>query len=115
MRTYTPLWNKYRPAILKMMVDSLETPQEYKLSAHEFKAMNSKQKGGYNFTLQIWKGRASNNIKSSVVAQDLLGILQLSRKASELIDEAPYEIALDKQFVLHVSKMKEKEQEQEQA
>jgi hypothetical protein len=107
MKIYTPVWNKYRPAILKMMMDSLDAPQEYKLSGHEFKAMNAKQKGGYSFTLQVSKGKAINNIKGSVIAQELLEILQLSKKASELIAEAPYEISLDKNFVLHIYKMTE--------
>jgi hypothetical protein len=107
MKTYTPVWNKYRPAIVRMMVDSLNAPQSYKLYAHEFKAMNDKQKGGYNFVLQVSKGKAINNIRDCVIAQELLEILQLSRKASELIDESPYEITLDKQFVLRVSKMTE--------
>jgi hypothetical protein len=105
MNTYTPVWNKYRPAILRMMVDAQNEPQEYKLSAHEFRALNSRQKGGYNFTLQVAKGKALNNIKESNVAQDLLAVLQLSRKGSELIEEATYEIAMDKQFVLHVNKL----------
>jgi hypothetical protein len=107
MKVFTPVWNKYRPAILKMMLDSLDSPQQYKLSAHEFKAMNARQKGGYTFVLQVSKGRAINNIRGSVIAQELLEILQLSRKASELIEEAPYQITLDKQFVLHVSKIAE--------
>lgn len=104
-RIYSPIWNKYRPAILKMMLDAAAEPQQYKLFAHEFRALNLKQKGGYNFTLQVSKGRAINNIKDSVVAQDLLDVLQLSRKASELIEADPYEITLDKQFVLRVNKM----------
>src|SRR5687767_9117134 len=102
MKTFTPVWHKYRAAIVRMMVDSIETPQEYKLSAHEFKALKSNQKGGYNFVLQLSKGRPINNIRGSVIAQELFEILQLSRKASELIEDAPYEISLDKQFVLHV-------------
>jgi hypothetical protein len=105
MKMYVPIWNKYRPAILKMMLDSAETPQQYKLSSHEFRAMNAKQKGGYSFVLQVAKGKAINNIRDSIIAQELLEILQLSKKGSELIEEAPYEIILDKQFVLHISKM----------
>lgn len=105
MKIYTPVWSKYRPAILKMMLDSAETPQQYKLSAHEFRALNSKQKGGYNFVLQVSKGKSINNIRDSVIAQELLGILQVSKKASELTEEAPYEISLDKQFVLRISKI----------
>ena len=104
-RTFSPIWNKYRPAILKMMLDAAEKPQQYKLSAHEFRALNQKQKGGFNFTLQVSKSRALNNIRDNVVAQDLLDVLQLSKKASELSEAAPYEIVLDKQFVLHINKM----------
>lgn len=105
MKMYTPVWNKYRHAIVKMMIDSLASPQEYKLSEHEFKALNSKQKGGYAFVLQLSKGKAINNIRDVVIAQDLLEILQLSRKASELSDDTAYQIQMDKQFILHVSKM----------
>jgi hypothetical protein len=103
MRTYSPVWNKYRPAILKMMLDAANAPQQYSLSAHEFRALAAKQKGGYHFILQVSKGRAINNIKDSVVAQDLLEVLQLSKKASELSETAAYEISMDKQFVLHVN------------
>jgi hypothetical protein len=107
MKTYTPVWNKYRPAILRMMIEAHESPQEYKLYAHEFKALNAKQKGGYNFNLRISKGKAINNIRDSAIAQDLLEILQLSKKASELVEESPYQIVLDKQFVLHISRITE--------
>lgn len=102
---YTPIWNKYRPAILQMMVAAAEGPQEYKLSAHEFKGMNPKEKGGYSFTLLAHKGRAQNNIKNSIVAQDLLSVLDLSRKASELMAVDHYEFKMDKQFTLSVTKM----------
>lgn len=104
-RIFTPVWNKYRPAILKMMIDSGESPQVYKLSPHEFKAMNAKQKSGFNFVLQVSKGKAINNIRDSVIAQELLEILQVSPKASELTEQASYQIEMDKQFVLHITKM----------
>ncbi len=104
-KIYVPLWNKYRPAILQMMVASAEGPQQYKLFGHEFKGLNPKEKGGYTFTLQAHKGRAQNNIKRSIVAQDLLAVLEMSRKATELMGTDSYEFALDKQFVLHVAKM----------
>lgn len=100
---YTPLWNKYRPAILQLMVASAEQPQEYKLSSHEFKAMNPKEKA-YSFTLHASRGKAINNIRSSAVAQDLLMILEQSRKASELMEKDTYEFTLDKQFVLRIVK-----------
>jgi hypothetical protein len=105
VRTYTPVWSKYRPAILKMMIDSTTGPQSYQLSNHEFKALNPKQKGGYAFELHVADGRAVNGLKNSTTAQDLWEILQLSKKASELISTAAYQFSMDKQFVLHVNKV----------
>lgn len=105
MNTYLPVWSKYRPAILRLMIDSSIEPQQYKMSRHEFKAVESKQRSSCNFTLQVSKGKAINNIKDSEIAQGLLEVLLLSQKAKELSDTASYEIMMDKQFVLHVSKV----------
>lgn len=102
---YIPLWNKYRPAILQLMVASAEGPQEYKLYGHEFKGLNPKEKGGYSFTLHAHKGKATNNIKKSIVAQNLLSVLGNSKKASELLATETYEFVMDKQFNLRVTKL----------
>lgn len=101
---YTPIWSKYRPAILKLMVDSAESPQQYRFSGHEFKGANPKEKRGFTFTLQAQKGKAVNNIKGSEIAQGLLSVLQQSPKANELMENTTYEFSLDKHFVLHIRK-----------
>lgn len=101
-KVYTHVWSKYRPAILQLMMSSESGPQQYKLFSHEFKAMNPKDK--YTFSLQAFQSRAVNNIRNSNIAQDLLEVLQQSRKATELMTEATYEFSLDKHFVLHVAK-----------
>ena len=103
MVTYTPVWNKYRPAIIRMLIDSSTGTQEYKLSGHEFVALSGNKKLGYTFTLQVAKSKAVNNIKESAVAKDLLATLQSSPKAAELTDASTFEISLDKQFVLRVT------------
>jgi len=113
MKIYSPIWNKYRPAILKMMRDSAQSPQTYPLSAHEFRALNARQKGGYTFVLMVSKGKVMNNIRGSGIAQDLLEMLQLSRIGSEMMGESPYEITLDKQFVLHVTKLNQEKTQPE--
>ena len=99
---YASLWNKYRPVILQLMMAANE-PQQYKLSGHEFKAVGRKEKA-YSFVLEVSQGKAINNIKGSTVARDLLGILQQSQKASQLMKEAIYELSLDKHFVFKVTK-----------
>jgi hypothetical protein len=102
-QVYSSLWNKYRPAIIQLMLASQESPQKYKLFDHEFKALNAKEKN-YSFQFQVFQGKAKSSIKTSVVAQDLLSMLNLSRKASELMEEGTFEFALDKKFMLHVSR-----------
>jgi hypothetical protein len=101
---YASLWGKYRPMILKLMVDSGKEAQQYRLFSHEFKAVGLKEKTGYSFVLEVSQGKAVNKIKGSTVARDLLGVLQSSQKASQLMTEAVYEFKLDKQFVFHVSR-----------
>ena len=100
---YSSLWNKYRPVILQLMSAAVENgPQQYKLFAHEFKAIGQKEKTGFSFTLEASNGRAINNIKSSTVAKNLLQVLQQSKRASELMSEAPYELSMDKNFMFRV-------------
>ncbi|CAD5266357.1 MULTISPECIES: hypothetical protein [unclassified Imperialibacter] len=105
--TYTYLWNKYRPAILKHMIDSAEGPQTYKMSKHEFTIINPKEKGGYSFSLNVFKGKAQNDIRTSIVAKDLLVILQSSKTANDLVSTATYEFVMDKHFVLHINRGEE--------
>lgn len=101
--TYVHLWSKYRPAILKLMVDSGQGPQQYKFSSHEIKAVNAGQKGSNAFTLKVYMGKSVNDIRTSAIAKDLLLVLQESRKAAELAKTSTYEFTLDKHFVLHVT------------
>lgn len=103
---YAHLWSKYRPAILKFMIDSENGPQEYKFSKHEFHNVNPNEKGGHSFTLRVFQGDAVNDIKTSDVAKDLLVILKQSNKASELLEDSLYEFVLDKQFLLHINREK---------
>ncbi|MEP0985385.1 hypothetical protein [Ekhidna sp.] len=101
---YVLLWNKYKPVLVKLMRDSAEEPQEYQFIAHEFRDLNPKERGGHSFTLEAHRRRAQNNIKMSVVAQDLLEILIKSNTAYELMEEAMYEFTMDKQFKLTVTR-----------
>lgn len=113
---YSTLWNKYRPMILQLMSAAVENgPQHYKLFAHEFKAVGQKEKSGFSFVLEASNGRALNNIKTSTVAKNLLQVLQQSPRASELMNEAPYELSMDKQFVFHVTRKEVAKEEPIQA
>jgi len=83
-QVFSAVWNKYRPAILQMI-----DPKEKKFS----------------FELQAHKGKALNKISSSTNAKDLLEMLNMSKKACELMDETTFQFKLDSQFVLHISRI----------
>jgi hypothetical protein len=111
---YSSLWNKYRPVILQLMSAAAEKgPQQYKLFSHEFKAIGQREKSGFTFVLQASHGKALNNIKTSTVAKNLLQVLQQSKRATELMSEAPYELSMDKHFVFHVNRKAEAPKEPE--
>lgn len=103
---YTYLWNKYRPAILKLMVDTKKSPQQYKFSDHEFKAAHPTEKGGYSFTLRVFKNTAMNDIKKSGVAKGLLRMLQQSKKATELSETSVFEFVMNREFQLSINREK---------
>ncbi len=103
--TYTYLWGKYRPALLRLMIDSNDGPQTYKFSAHEFTAANPR-KVSHAFTLKVHRNRAVNDIRSIAIAKDLLSVLQQSGKASELAETSVYGFTMDRNFVLQVIKEK---------
>lgn len=101
---YTHIWQKYRPVILKLMVDSTSgEKQAYDLSSHEFLDANNKRKTGYSFSLKVYKGRNAGEKKVNVVGQELLSILQMSNKAQELTESATYHFEMDRHFKLQVS------------
>jgi hypothetical protein len=103
-QVYISLWNKYRPAIIQLMLASEGGSQQYRLFDHEFKALGPKEKS-YSFQLRAHKGKAVNSISSSANAKDLLDMLNMSRKATELMEEGTFEFKLDKQFILHISRV----------
>ncbi len=111
---YASLWSKYRPVILQLMMAADNAPQQYKLSAHEFKAIGQREKTGFSFLLEASEGRALNNIKGSNVARDLLRVLQQSQKATQLMKDGVYELKMDKQFMLHVNRKVEAVKESEE-
>lgn len=100
---YTHLWHKYKPVILKLMVDAAEgEPQTYQFQRHEFADLNNQKPTGYSFKLEVLRNEKQGKVTSSVAA-DLLSILQSSGKSEELTAESKYLLKMDTKFVLEVS------------
>jgi len=101
---YSYIWHKYRPVILRLMVNASEAPQKYEFSDHEFKRIFPKNKTSLAFIIYVNKVKALNNIKSSPLAHALLEILQQSKTAISLTEHDTYELMLDRNFTFHVRK-----------
>lgn len=101
---YSHVWHKYRPAILRLMVNAADAPQQYAFSDHEFRRMFPKNQSSLAFILYIHRSKAVNNIKTSPLAHALLGVLQQSKTADKLTEDSTYELMLDERFVFHVRK-----------
>ena len=97
---YAHLWQKYRPMILKLMVDAKDGPQSYQFHKHEFTDLSNKATG-YSFKLEVLRNEKQNKINSSI-ASDLLSILQSSVKSDELTAEHKYLFRMDSKFKLEV-------------
>lgn len=111
---FSDFWNKYRPVVVKMMVDSEKEVQTYQFLRHEFHDVTPTKKSGYSFKLEIFKGRAQNNIKTSDLAKTLVIILQRSAKAVSLMEEHTFLFQLDKNYVLNVTRMEKEEKPEEE-
>jgi hypothetical protein len=105
VKIYSPIWHKYRPAIIHLMTAAIEAPQRYQFSSHEFKAMNPRERSGYCFSMKAFKGRSIDTTRTPFIGLELLTILESSRRAIELFEQHVYEFTLDRNFVLHVSKI----------
>lgn len=101
---YTHIWHKYRPVILRLMVNAADSPQHYVLSPHEFRQMFPKYQTSLAFILYIHRSKALNNIRTSDLAGALLKVLQQSETAMRLTHDSTYELLLDHNFVFHVRK-----------
>jgi hypothetical protein len=103
-RKYASFWNKYRPAVLKMMQASSDQSQEYQFMKHELSAVDKKPKGGFNFRLVISMSKVSRDSSDSEIAKDLFNMLQVSKTGSALMATNQYEITLDKNQILRISR-----------
>lgn len=103
-KEFYTIWKKYKPVVLKMMIDSLDGSfQEYQFMKHEFTDVNPKKNASCSFKLQIYKGRNMKLTPTTVIATDLIAMLKQSIKGTELMKDHIFTISLNTSFKLLVS------------
>lgn len=99
-------WNKYRPAILKLMIESQTGAQSYTFFAHELRSIMPKG-ASPAFTLQLNNGKPVQRMKKeSVITSSLIQMLSSSKKAMELMQTGTYEFSLNREYKLDVTVIK---------
>ena len=101
---YSYIWHKYRPVVLRLMVNAVDGPQQYVFADHEFRRMFPRNRSSLAFILYMHRSKAVNNIKTSPLAHALVGILKESKTAIRLTEDSTFELILDENFVFHVRK-----------
>lgn len=104
---YAHVWSKYKPVMVKMMVDAPEGEQSYQLSNHEFIDVNPKRVTGYSFDVEVSKGRVLVEPKNNLLIADLMYILRRSERAIGLMETNKFRFALSKEFKLTISLLEE--------
>ena len=101
---YLSFWRKYRLPILQKMKSALQDgEQEYRLYAHEFKALGTRVQASYSFELQVNAGKVVNNINGSAIARELFEMLKQSESTNALLDQHHFVIKMGKDFKLKIS------------
>ena len=102
---YINLWKKYLPVFRILISNSKTSVQTLPLSKLEFQQVGSRDKAGFQFNLEIERGKVSNDISGSAVARDLFKVLSEDLRTKGMIQKANYKLNLDSRFVLNINKL----------
>ncbi len=97
---YIQIWESCLPDVLKAINDRL-VHFSLRLDQGIFEDRGNRKT--YSFRLDIVNGRATNNIKGSAVARDLLYVLSTSKSANVFLKKNALTFRMGKDFILNVS------------
>lgn len=81
---YVGVWKAYVPALFVLMKRASGGEQVFKTEQHKFEVSGKKEKAGYNFKLEYYKGRNLNDLSHSALASDLLQALNSDQRINQL-------------------------------
>ena len=81
---YVAIWKAYVPAFYVLIKKASGGEQVFKTEQHKFEAISKKEKAGYNFKLEYYKGRNLNDVSHSTLAADLLQALNSDQRINQL-------------------------------
>lgn len=98
---YTYTWKKYLSVIRLLLKRAITAEQTVVLNRTDFEKTTKLKKPSCSFVIEIAKGRPVT-ITPSVVAKDLIEILQQDEVAGKLLRQHRFAISFDSDFTLHI-------------
>lgn len=99
---YTHIWNKYLPVIRILLKKSAKESQSLAFNVSDFEKTGPQKKTGFNFTLELQKGRVYNLAGLSGPAKELLAVLTQDTATNELLQKGEYHLTMNAKFVLSI-------------
>jgi hypothetical protein len=101
---YQALWKKYLPVIamkLKQVIRNNEA-SHVGMYQFEFHSTGKKKKTGYQFNLELDKGRVLNDISSSLVAKQLSETMKADPIVKPLLNLGHFMFTLNSDYILTI-------------
>jgi hypothetical protein len=98
---YIQVWTKFLPVIRIMLKRAVASPQLLKLNRTDFDKAGGGKKVGFRFTVELANKKVQNKI-TSLIARDLVTILQQDEAASAILAGKEYELDLNPKCELSI-------------
>lgn len=99
---YEQLWKSYILPISFQMKKARGNFSTFKTEKHRFEAIGDRKNAGYQFNLEIEKGKVINDIGGSSVARDLYAVLSSDINTKNLLKSGHYKFNMGNDFILKI-------------
>ena len=106
---YQAVWKKYLPVIAMKLKQVIRNNESTHVGMYqfEFHSTGKKKKVGYQFDLEINKGRVINDISGSAVAKQLSETLRQDPVVRPLLNSGHFLFSLNSDYILTIQKKDE--------
>jgi hypothetical protein len=98
---YTQVWMKFLPVIRIMLKRAVASPQLLKLNRTDFDKAGGGKKVGFRFSIELTNAKVQNKV-TSLIAKDLITILQQDAAAAAILSGKDYELDLNPKCELSI-------------
>ena len=103
---YQAVWKKYMPVMIMKLKQVIRNSESAHVGMYQFEFHTSgkKKRTGYQFDMDLDKGKLKSDISSSVVAKELNEMLKLDPTMRQLLVTGSFNFSLNSDFILTIQK-----------